>query len=358
MNGWIAGRQSSEESHMLLESIFANVSDAILIVGHDGRIIGANAALERMSKWTIQELMADKHICDICLGMASCREDLTCAECFFSQMQMPSFEMRVKTKSGQEWPVAASSTRIPYRDKHALVVIMRDMTIQHQMERERNRQKLSNYVIHAQEEERKRISRDLHDGVGQAMYSILVGLNMLSHLELEEQAKAYITEVQELTARAMEEVKRLAVELRPSALDDLGLLPAIRSYIKRYAHTFGIETQLQQQGARGRYRSEIEIALYRILQEAMTNAAKYADANRIEVSLEDDGQHLILTVTDDGKGFDPNNIRNQGTGLGLFGMRERANLLGGDLEIRSAAGSGTQIRATIPTMKEGATDEH
>ncbi len=358
MSGSSTEKISWSDTETLLESIFTNVSDAIMVIDQSGTIIGANPALEQMSGWSIRDLVGHKHICEICIGMATCSDDATCSECFFKQTQMPSFEMKLRTKEGSEYPVAASSTRLPKETGGAMVMILRDMTIQHHTERERNRQKLTNYVIHAQEEERKRISRELHDGVGQAMYSILVGLNVVSRLELDEQVKNLLTDVQEMTARAMEEVKRMAVELRPSALDDLGLLPAIRSYLKRYEQTFGIEAELQHIGAKRRYSNAEETALYRILQEAMTNAAKYADANLIRVTLEDDGERLTLTVEDDGKGFDSAKIKSQGTGLGLFGMRERTHLLGGTVEISSRIGEGTLIRATIPIAKEVALDVH
>jgi two-component system sensor histidine kinase NreB len=354
MSGWFAEMVSSTESYALLESIFTNVSDAIMVVNKEGLVIGVNTAMEKMSGWSTDELVGKRHLCEICVGMATCREDLTCTECFFQKSQVPSFEMRVRTKDGDEFPVAASSTRLPDDAKASMVLIMRDMTEQHQTERERNRQKLTNYVIHAQEEERKRISRELHDGVGQALYSILVGLNVVGQQELNEQTKNLLTNVQELTARALEEVKRMAVELRPTALDDLGLLPAIRSYIKRYEQTFGIEVTLQVKGSQRRYPASVETALYRILQEAMTNTAKYADAETIHITFMDDGEQLTLTVSDDGKGFDIQHLEAQGTGLGLFGMKERAHLLDGTVEIHAAIGAGTRILVTIPLRKEEA----
>jgi two-component system sensor histidine kinase NreB len=279
---------------------------------------------------------------------------LTCTECFFKQSRMPSFEMRIRTKDGGDYQVAASSTLLLEDSGAPMVLILRDMSEQLRAERERNQQKLTNYVIQAQEEERKRISRELHDGVGQALYSILVGLNVISQCQMDQQVKALLTDVQQMTARAMEEVKSLAVELRPSALDDLGLLPAIRSYMKRYEQTFGIDVTLEVTGSQRRYPPAIETALYRILQEAMTNAAKYADTEKILVRFNDAETGIDLTITDYGVGFDPEHIGIKGTGLGLFGMKERALLLGGTVEIRSSAGQGTSVSVHIP-LKRGET---
>lgn len=356
MDIWLAGSESKGEMFDLLESIFANISDAVVVVDREGTIIAGNHSLEKMTGWQKAELIGQRHICEICKGMATCAEELTCTECFFHQSRLTSFEMWVKRKDGKEFPVAASSTKLPDTERGLMVMILRDMSQQQQAERERNQQKLTNYVISAQEEERKRISRELHDGVGQALYSIVVGLNVISQFHMDTQVKELLTDVQELTARAMEEVKRMAVELRPSALDDLGLLPAIRSYVKRFEMTFGIEVKHTLIGAQRRYKAAVETALYRILQEAMTNSAKYADADSLQVTFQDCQDRLQLTVMDDGIGFDPEQLAVRGTGLGLFGMKERANLLDGTVEIDSAPGAGTIIRVSIPLEKEVAKD--
>jgi two-component system sensor histidine kinase NreB len=358
MNAWMEDLGSSEEAFTLLSSVFANVSDAILVVDKEGVIVTANPALEKMSGWATEELIGKRHICELCLGMATCREEATCADCFFKQEQMPSFEMRLKTKDGRDYPVAASSARLPERDGGKLVLILRDMSDQQRAEKERYQHKLTNYVIQAQEEERKRISRELHDGVGQALYSILVGLNVVGQSTLSEPLRQHVTDIQQMTAKAMEEVKRMALELRPSALDDLGLLPALRSLIKRFEKSFGLLIDLHVQGERRRYPAAVETALYRIVQEAMTNAAKYAQAAKLGIVFEDRDKELVVTVVDDGIGFDVERAQTKGTGLGLFGMKERAQLLGGTVDIRSAPGEGTTVIVRIPLSKEETEDGH
>lgn len=355
MDLWQADMKTAGETFALLESIFSNLSDAVVVVDKTGTIVAGNQSLERMTGWQKEELIGLRHICEICKGMATCSEDMTCTECFFKQARMTSFEMWVQTRDGKEFPVAASSTRLPDTANELIVMILRDMSEQLQAERVRNQQKLTNYVIHAQEEERKRISRELHDGVGQALYSIVVGLNVVSQFQVDEQVKELLTDVQDMTMRAMEEVKRMAVELRPSALDDLGLLPAIRSYVKRFEQTFGIEVELVIIGKQRRYQPAVETALYRILQEAMTNSAKYADADKMKVIFQEDQDRLELIVIDYGIGFDPKQLTIQGTGLGLFGMKERAHLLEGTVEIESSVGAGTKIHIVIP-LKERSQD--
>ena len=341
------------ETSSFLESLFQNLSDAILVVNQEGTIIGVNHSFELLTGWHADELLGSAHLCGICRGTATCEEEMTCMECFAHRMKVPAFEMRVRKKHGDEIAVAASSTRLPDDGMGALVLILRDITEQQRMERERHQRQLTNYVIQAQEEERKRISRDLHDGMGQALYSIMVGLGVINQLELEESVKQHLDEVQQLTARTLEEIKSLSVELRPSTLDDLGLLPALRSYAKRFEQTFGIEVTLEAIGLKRRYDPTVETALYRICQEAMTNSAKYADSDKIYLRFTDQESQVGLFIQDHGRGFDPKQLRIQGTGLGLYGMRERASLIGGHLQIESAPDQGTSIRVTIPLDEKG-----
>lgn len=349
---WLTNIRADDTSS-ILQSIFENVSDAILVISKEGYVIGANQAAERMTGYSADELLGKVPLCNICSGMATGTEEITCSECFSSAFSMPSFEMHMRTKDGRNFSIAASSSRLPEEAGSALVIVLRDMSEQHRMERERHQRQITNYIIQAQEEERKRISRDLHDGVGQALYSITVGLKMVTQANVDGDLKNLLIDIQQMTSRALEEVKNMAVELRPSALDDLGLIPAIRSYAKRYEDTFGIETEIDVVGSRRRFHSTIETALYRITQEAMINAAKYADTDKLYLRFRDMGKMIELSIEDFGKGFEMDQIRIYGTGLGLFGMKERAHLLGGEVEIQSTLNKGTTIKIKIPVNEKG-----
>ncbi|MGD8190990.1 PAS domain-containing sensor histidine kinase [Brevibacillus ginsengisoli] len=349
---WLTNVRADDTSS-ILQSIFENVTDAILVVSNEGYVIGANQAAEKMTGYSADELLGKVPFCNICCGMATGTEELTCSDCFSTSGSMPSFEMHLKAKDGRNITIAASSSKLPEEAGSALVIILRDMSEQHRMERERHQRQITNYIIQAQEEERKRISRDLHDGVGQALYSITVGLKMVNQANVDTDLKNLFVDIQQMTARALDEVKSMAVELRPSALDDLGLIPAIRSYAKRFEDTFGIETEFDVVGSRRRFHSSIETALYRISQEAMINAAKYADTDKLYVRFRELGQIIELSIMDFGKGFDIKETRVLGTGLGLFGMKERAHLLGGQVEINSTLNKGTTIRVTIPVNEKG-----
>lgn len=343
------------ETTAFLETLFSHVTDAILVVDAKGDVIGVNPAFERLTGWHADEVLGKKSLCELCRGMATCQEEASCIYCFATRLRMPSFEMHLTTKQGIEIAVAASSTRLPAGEggQGALAVILRDTSDMQRMERERHQRQLTNYVIQAQEEERKRISRDLHDGIGQALYSIMVGLRVVNQLQMDEEIKRHLEEVQQLTARTMEEVKSLSVELRPSALDDLGLVAALRSYAKRFEQTFGILTDFEISGQRRRYDSAVETALYRICQEAMTNAAKYADTDQITLRFIDRPDGIELEIQDTGVGFDPTQLKIRGTGLGLFGMRERVSLLGGTLTVVSAPEQGTKIHVEVPLDEKG-----
>ena len=212
---------------------------------------------------------------------------------------------------------------------------------------------MTSYILQAQEEERKRVSRELHDGVGQTIYSMIVGLNMIEQLPLSDELQKHFTFVKEMATQALGEVRNIAVELRPCSLDDWGILPALRSFIKQFEQTYGIVTTLQVVGEERRYSPKVETALYRICQEAMINAAKYANIDKLAVDFCEQDQQLQLIIRDLGRGFDVENVEIKGTGLGLYGMRERAGLIGGTLTIQSSLGAGTEIRVCIPLDYEG-----
>ncbi|MCL4371548.1 MAG: histidine kinase, partial [Chloroflexi bacterium] len=210
-------------------------------------------------------------------------------------------------------------------------------------------QRLPARVLGAQEEERKRIARELHDETSQALTSVIVGLKALEKPGRQCEIQDRVAELRATVAETLEAVHRMAVELRPSALDELGLLPALRGYAKEYSRQHGIQVGLQVSGLKGRLPSEVEVAIYRVVQEALTNAAKYSEASQVAVKLSVEGSTLTATVRDQGRGFDLNRVQqSKDGGLGLFGMRERVSLLSGQLEILSAPRAGTTIVARVP----------
>jgi signal transduction histidine kinase len=210
-------------------------------------------------------------------------------------------------------------------------------------------QQLSSQVLTAHEGERKRIARELHDDTGQALTSILVRLRLLEKTVADEGVRRNVEELRELTGNALDSVRRMAVDLRPSALDDLGLVPALHSYAEKYSTAWPIKVTFSAEGLKKRLPPNVELVLYRIVQEALTNVAKHSGASAVEINLRRHSNTVTVTVYDDGKGFDIREVtRTDGSGLGLFGMRERLALVGGAIDIESAPGRGTTIIARVP----------
>jgi signal transduction histidine kinase len=199
-------------------------------------------------------------------------------------------------------------------------------------------------VVEAQELERKRLARELHDETGQALTSILLGLKPLEEAASGD-AHAAVAALRELVVSTLQNVRRLAVELRPSALDDLGLVPAIDRLARSFADS-GIQVDVEAHIGDQRLPEPVETTLYRIVQEAITNVAKHAEARRLSVTLTRKNGSVVAIVEDDGKGFDPADT--DSAGLGLIGMRERLALIGGTLRIEASSGAGTTIAAEVP----------
>jgi PAS domain S-box-containing protein len=245
----------------------------------------------------------------------------------------------------------------------SLAVALHNAQLFDQVELERKRQQaLARRLVEVQEGERRTIARELHDEAGQALTSLMVGLGLLK----QEAGKheAVIARAQELQATVndvMEGLHRLAVNLRPATLDRLGLVPALKQHVEAFRAQSGLQVALvilEMEGNRNgtdspsgqfapRLAPEVEITLYRIVQEALTNVARHAHASRVDIVLRRQGNRLIAIIEDDGIGLDLEAALAQGR-LGIFGMRERAEMLGGTLEVESTPGHGTTIFVKVP----------
>ena len=206
-------------------------------------------------------------------------------------------------------------------------------------------------ILTAQEQERKRIARELHDETSQVLTSLLISLKVLEEALVSEDARQRVEETRSLVHQTLRAIRNLSIDLRPSALDDLGLLPALRWYIKEYQQKCKIEVEFSAANFKERLPSELETALYRIVQEALTNTAKYAKATKVRISVTEDHDSVSATIRDNGQGFDAQTILKlpwQERGLGLAGMHERAALLDGALIITTEPGGGTTIEARLP----------
>jgi len=201
-------------------------------------------------------------------------------------------------------------------------------------------------VVKAQEHERKRLARELHDETGQALTSILLGLKPLEQSARTDEERAAMASLRELVVSTLRDVRRLAVELRPSALDDFGLATAVERLADTFRDSTGMRVDVETRLGEVRLPPEVETALYRIVQEALANIVKHAEATHVSILLTRKDFSVAAVVEDDGKGFDETNTGDDV--LGIVGMRERVGLVGGRLAIESGSGSGTTVAAEVP----------
>ena len=206
---------------------------------------------------------------------------------------------------------------------------------------------LSHRLIEAQESERRHIARELHDEVGQELTALMLGL---SARIIGKEAADRTTQARAAVQALLNRVRNLSLDLRPSMLDDLGLVPTLSWHFDRYSAQAGVRIDFRHTGAERRFKPEVETAAYRIVQEALTNAARHAGVEAVEVQIAASEKVLCIRIEDHGRGFDPS--ADSGLSAGISGMKERAKLLGGRLIVESAVGRGTTVLAELPLKND------
>jgi two-component system sensor histidine kinase NreB len=249
-------------------------------------------------------------------------------------------DIKNRAKDGSFYWV--NTTIVPFLDEqdqpYQYLAIRNEVTELKRVEDELHQ--LMKQVIHIQEEERRRFSRELHDGIGQSLFSLLIQMDRL----MKQDEHPGLEQIRSQVSTIIEDVRGLAWELRPSVLDDLGVVPAIRTFIENYTEHYGIQVHINNNLHR-RLGPLEETTIYRTIQEALTNIGKYANVDEATIALVDLPDRIEVQITDTGNGFE----RNASTkGVGLYSMEERARAIGGQLEISSEPGQGTNIRLTIP----------
>lgn len=211
-------------------------------------------------------------------------------------------------------------------------------------------------IIEAQEKERKRLSREIHDGPAQMLAHVLLGSELISRINRQEGPEAANKEFEKfrnMIKSALYDVRRIIYDLRPMTLDDLGLVPTLQKYLNRMKEQAPqIDFSFRNIGDDGRLALKMEVALFRLVQEAVQNAIKHAEASNIDVTIEYQKKHVNLLIKDNGVGFNTETVNSDNT-FGLIGMRERVDLLEGDISINSVINKGTMIKIKIPLLKEG-----
>lgn len=208
-------------------------------------------------------------------------------------------------------------------------------------------------ILIAIEEERKRIARDIHDGPAQSLANVVLRLEICEKLldENPQKGKVELENLKKLVKDSLKGMRQLIFDLRPMTLDDLGLIPAIKRFLKDFESHFQISTNLLISGEEKRLNQKTETGLFRIIQEALNNVAKHSQARKVRVTIAINQRYVIINITDDGKGFEVDKVLSRecsSESLGLPDMRERAELLGGKLTIKSSPGKGASITVNVP----------
>ena len=330
----------------VLQTIFDHIPIMISFWGADGRIKLVNREWERTRGWTLEEIQREE--VDV---LTQSYPDPACRQWVREIIAAGTGEwvdVKTRSKGGRVVDVSWANLRL---SDGTTISIGQDVTDRKRAEDERAR--LMNRLLTAQEDERRRISRELHDRLGQYLAALMMGLKSLQKAAgLPQAAQDGVTKLQELTSQFSQEVRHLALELRPTVLDDLGLCDALTNYVEGWSKLSQIKIDLYTNGLSARrLPPQIETALYRVIQEALNNVLKHSLARHASVILEYRGGRVVAVVEDDGAGFDaaaalgaPGSER----GLGLTGMRERVESVGGALEVESLPGTGTTIVARIP----------
>lgn len=205
-------------------------------------------------------------------------------------------------------------------------------------------------LIEAQEEERRRLARDIHDGPAQLLANVVFRIDVAQKLLGGDgnRARAELEQLKQLVRHSLQDVRKIIFDLRPLALDDLGLVPALRSYLSGLQEKIGLQVRLRVTGAERRLATAEEVALFRLVQEALHNVGKHADTDQAAVDIAFVGEQVTVRIADRGRGFDPASVTRRTDRLGLRSMRERAELFGGTCTIASQPGAGTVVTVSVP----------
>ncbi|QHA91227.1 PAS domain S-box protein [Bacillus sp. N1-1] len=335
----IAGLEPQKVLNELLDIKFAlDESTIVAITDHSGKIVYVNDQFCQISKYSQEELIGRDH--SIINSGYHSKEFFRGLWRTIAKGEVWKGEIKNKAKDGT--PYWVDTTIVPFLNKegkpYQYLAIRSEITNRKKVEEELKQ--MATRIIDVQEEERKRLSRNLHDGIGQNLYSHLITISRI-HAELNH---PLITQMRDEATAIIEEVREISWELRPSVLDDLGLIPAIRSFLNRYSDNYNIDVFFECV-LENRLGNQSEITIYRIIQEALTNVRKYAGVKQASVTIRELNEVVRVMVEDKGKGFVQDR---HACGVGLFSMEERSKSVGGELHIHTAPGKGTKVILDIP----------
>jgi two-component system, NarL family, sensor histidine kinase UhpB len=339
-------------------------SDGISLIDPEGVILYASPSTTRVMGYTPDELVGQD-----CLDLVHPEDRPRVQTRLRELVSHPERDVTVECRclhrdSSWLWLFCTGNNRLDEPGVRALVVNFRDISARKKAEEEllasRARlQALSRQLITAQETERRKVARELHDEIGQVLTLVTINLQGLKS-SCSEEAAGRIDESIATVGQAIEQVRDLSLTLRPPMLDDFGLASALRWYVDLQKQRIDFEVQLEAQTSGERLPGEVEAACFRVVQEALTNAARHAQPRHVWIDLTQSEEEAELTIRDDGIGFDLPEARRralQGGSLGLLGMQERVELLGGSFSIETSPGQGTVVRARLPAQSSGSPEK-
>lgn len=332
-----------------LAAVVESTMDAIVTVDADQRIVEFNAAAEHVFRIRRQDTIGtalERFIPADARARHRQHFDRFSESGVTSRSMGQANRVRALRADGSEFPAEASITKVTVGAQRFYTAILRDVTAQEaarlQVEEGAARlRRMSLRVLQTQEQERRRLARELHDELGQVLTAAKL------HLQRIAVERPEVLAIRADLDRALAQVRSISLNLRPSMIDDLGLVATLRWHLGQQSQLGGFVTELDAEALTQRPAADVESAAFRIVQEALTNVQRHARAKHVRVKVREAGTRLHLEIHDDGLGFDPRVLSGSG---GLLGMRERAALLDGTFEIESAPGRGTTVRAELPML--------
>lgn len=346
-------KKTEDEQKYLLEVLDSSLNEIYLFDPHSLKFQYVNQGARRNLGYSLEQLKTMTPF-DLKPAFTEATFRELIAPLLRHEQETLTFEADHRRADGSLYPVEVHLQLIERAGSEIFLAIILDITERKRTEDELRRHRdrlaeLSRQLLEAQENERRVLGRELHDQFGQMLTALKLTLDMASQLS-PDLAEKKLAAAQKLTDDLIARVSRISLDLRPPMLDDLGLAPALLWHVNRFHEQSGIQVRFTHQGIQGRrFAPEIETAAYRVVQEALTNAARYAEAKGIRLEVQADSGELRIEVEDDGRGFDPQAALEKNRGLN--GMRERVLLTGGSFHIQSRPGEGTRLSIRLP-LKE------
>ena len=348
------------EQRDLLQVTLASIADGVIATDRDERITFMNPVAEGLTGWDHKSVLGSK--LDEVFKVVDEDTRSTAANPVARVLASGSVvgltnHTLLLARDGRETPIEDRAAPIRQgKDLKGAVLVFGDVTERKAAERVRREREIMRSIVEAQESERNRIARDLHDHLGQQMTALRLNIQKIAQeCPGDPELAESLIDVQATALRIDKDIGFLSWELRPTEMDELGLTNALASFVREWSKQYGIEAELHTDLAGAadepeRFPAVVETNLYRITQEALNNILKHADARTVNVTLHRQGENLVLAIEDDGQGFDTDAAEDRAGagGLGLLGMSERAALLKGTLEIESRPGGGTTLLVRLP----------